>query len=73
MDSQNVFLTKSFWSPVASFIVTKAALTIQDWVVLSVEEQTAIAGGVTMIVIAVVRAVTSRPAHFVKPKNEDTE
>ncbi len=66
MKSTNVFITKSFWLPVIGGGVTWAATKAQPWIELAADDQTAITGGVMAIVIAVVRRLTSRPAHFVK-------
>ena len=64
MESANVFLTKSFWLPVIGFVVTWGATKIQPWLELAADDQIMITGGVMAVVIAFVRRVTDRPAHW---------
>ena len=64
--SVNVFLSKSFWAPVMTMVVTKAALAMNMGDALSQAEQDAIVGGLTALAIVIVRLVTKRPAHLVK-------
>ncbi len=64
MESANVFMTKSFWLPVISSGVTWLATKLQPWLELAPDAQMAITGGVMVVVIAVVRRVTTRPAHW---------
>jgi hypothetical protein len=71
-ESVTVFATKSFWLPIAGGAVAWAATKIQTIVVLSPDDQTAITGAVIVLIIAVVRKFTNRPAHFLKPKDEET-
>ena len=65
-NSANVFLTKSFWLPAIASAVTWGATKLQTVFELSADDQAAITAGVVAVVIALVRRVTSRPAHFVK-------
>lgn len=67
-DSVNVFLTKSFWAPLSMMIATDVALAAQPWVEIGPDVQKIIGVLVTALIIALVRRVTNRPAHFVKPK-----
>ena len=64
MESANVFMTKSFWLPVIGFVVTQIATKIQPWLELAADDQMMITGGVMAVVIALVRRVTDRPAHW---------
>ena len=64
--SANVFLTKSFWLPVITYVVSWGATTIQPWLELAADDQMMITGGIMVVVIALVRRVTTRPAHWRK-------
>ena len=67
-NSANVFLTKSFWVPLSTMLVSKVAAGTQEWVTISDPEQDLITGGLTAIAIVIVRLLTSRQAHIIKPK-----
>lgn len=66
--SANVFLTKSFWAPVSAMVASKIVLAAQPWLEITAQVEDVIAVVVTAAIIAIVRRVTNRPAHFVKPK-----
>ena len=68
MESANVFTTKSVLVPIATMAVSKFALVVQDFVVLSSVEQESLVAFLVTASIIVVRLYTSRPSHIVKPK-----
>jgi hypothetical protein len=71
MESQNVFLTKSFWGPVVTYLVSTYVSTE---IGLDPEDTQAVSGGLTLVVIALIRRFTERPSYFItKPKGESDE
>lgn len=70
-DSQNVFLTKSWWVPVCTMLVSKVTLVTQKWFELTPDDQAVIIAALTAVAIALVRSITNRPAHIFKPKPKE--
>ncbi len=63
-DSANVFVTKSFWLPIIGGAIAWVATQVQSFVELTPDMETAVTGIVVAIIIALVRRITNRPAHF---------
>ena len=68
--SANVFFTKSFWMPAATWAVGVIAAKVQPWFVVSDEAATVFASVLAWGCVAIVRRVTNRPAHFRKGQDD---
>jgi hypothetical protein len=71
-ESTQVLTTKSVILPIATMVISQIAFRAQEWIVLSADEQATLAGVLTALAIVLVRLITKRPAHLLKPKPEDS-